>query len=182
MHPLLHDYVLLRNWKALLKISNKEWDYKSVYYFQCPLKKECMNCCHTGEKLYVTMYRHRNAALRHKWGGGQYCYTARDEGSTCIVARAARLQRGVLDPLPSHIQHKYTDTYVERNSARAAVVVSQYSKGLGLAINPDYKNTHTSNTHNLSVQWNLLVCHILILNCVMRATKNKKDEKLPPVP
>ena len=132
-----------------------------------------MNCCYTREKLYVTMYRHRNAALRHKWGGGQYCYTARDEGSTCIVARAARLQRGVLDPLPSHIQHKYTDTYVERNSARAAVVVSQYSKGLGLAINPDYKNTHTSNTHNLSVQWNLLVCHTLIPNYVMRAKKSE---------
>jgi len=119
------------------------------------------------------MYRHRNAALRHKWGGGQYCYTARDEGSTCIVARAARLQRGVLDPLPSHIQHKYTDTHVERNSARAAVVVSQYSKGLGLAVNPDYKNTHTSNTHNLSVQCNVLVCHSLSLLCHAREKINK---------
>lgn len=90
-----------------------------------------------------------------------------------MVARAARLQRGVLDPLPSHIQHNYTDTHVERTKLSAvAVLVSQYSKGLGLAINPDYKIIHTSSTNNLSVQRNLrlLLSHILVPNYVMSTT------------
>jgi hypothetical protein len=127
------------------------------------------------------MYRHRNAALRHKWGGGQYYDTARDEGSTCMVARAARLQRGVLDPLPSHIQHNYTDTYVERNSVSGSNSVAVL-KRVGLGHQPRLqKYTYFKHTQLVgSVERYCRTFLFRLMSCARR--KNKNDETLRPVP